>query len=224
MSKIVAIVPVRAGSQRVPHKNTRPFAGTTLLDLKLEVLKGVEGIDEVVVTTDCENCMQIARNHGVTVHVRDDYHAGSSVSNDVHWRHIAEITPGDVVFMTQVTSPLVRRSTHVAALKAYNESLGRYDSLNSVTPEKKFLWLDGKPINYEADKTPKSQNLPDIVSLNFAITIIARSLMMERGNVVGASPQFITFDKTESVDVDDFTDFNTAEAMFKDLGREWLLA
>lgn len=224
MSKIVAIVPVRKGSQRVPSKNTRPFAGTTLLDLKLEVLGGIEGVDEVVVSTDCPNCKAIARQHGVTVQERDDYHAGSTVTNDIHWRHIAETTPGDVVFMTQVTSPFVRRSTHSAALRDYLASLGTHDSLNSVTPEKKFLWQDGKPLNYDAAKTPKSQDLPDIVSLNFAITIIARQLMIERGNVVGTAPQFIKLDKSESIDIDDMADFAVAEAMFKELGRDWLLA
>ena len=223
MSRIVAIVPVRKGSQRVPRKNVRPFAGTTLLGLKLEVLTRLDGVDDVVVSTDCEDCMAIAREHGVTVQVRDDYHAGSTVTNDVHWRHIAETTPGDVVFMTQVTSPFVRRSTHAAALADYLATRAEHDSLNSVTPEKKFLWQDGRPINYDVNRTPKSQDLPDIVSLNFAITIIERSLMMERGNVVGNRPKFITLDKTESVDIDDMTDFAVAEAMFGELGKEWLL-
>ncbi|MDZ4307484.1 cytidylyltransferase domain-containing protein [Allopontixanthobacter sp.] len=223
MTRIVAMVPVRKGSQRVPGKNARAFAGTTLLDLKLEVLSGVGGISEVVVSTDCEECMGIARNRGVTVQVRDDHYAGSAVSNDIHWRHIAESTPGDIVFMTQVTSPLVRRSTHARAIRLYQDSLERHDSLNSVSPEKKFLWLDGKPINYDIDRTPKSQDLPDITSLNFAITIIDRALMIERGNVVGRTPQFIVFDKLESVDVDDMTDFVTAESIFLQQGRDWLL-
>ena len=43
------------------------------------------------------------------------------------------------------------------------------DSLNSVSVEKKFLWKDMKPINYDINATPKSQDLPNIVSLNFAI-------------------------------------------------------
>lgn len=223
MTRVVAIIPVRKGSQRVPQKNIRPFAGTTLLDLKLEVLKDLAHVADVIVSTDCEECIAIAGRHGVRVQERDSYHAGSAVTNDVHWRHIAETTPGDVVFMTQVTSPFVRRSTHARALEQYLSSLDTFDSLNSVTPEKKFLWQDGAPLNYDVDRTPKSQNLPDIVSLNFAITLIARDLMIARGNVVGATPQFITLDKSEAIDIDDTTDFAVAEAMFRELGRDWLL-
>lgn len=223
MKRIVAVVPVRGGSQRVPQKNTRPFAGTTLLGLKLEVLSGVSGLDDIVVTTDSDECMAIAQTFGVTVHEREPYFAGSQVTNDRHWRHIAEITPGDVVFMTQVTSPLVRRSTHEKALQTYIESLGQFDSLNSVTMEKKFLWEKGAPLNYSAEKTPKSQDLPEIVSLNFAITIINRELMMRKGNVVGDRPKFIELDRLESIDIDDQLDFDIAEYIFKRHGLDWLM-
>lgn len=222
--RVVAMVPVRGGSQRVPRKNSRPFSDTTLLDLKLDVLKGVAGLDDIVVTTDCPECMSIADQRGVTTHRREPHFASSTITNDQHWRHIAEITPGDVVFMTQVTSPLVRRSTHVSALRGYIENLERHDSMNSVTLEKKFLWADGRPINYSADKTPRSQDLPDIFSLNFAITIIDKALMVERGNVVGKVPQFITLDKVESLDIDDEEDFSAAEDLFRRLGRDWLCA
>ena len=223
MSRIVAMVPVRAGSQRVPDKNTRPFAGTTLLDLKLDVLTGLDDIDAVVVSTDCPTCMAIARAHGVEVHERDAHHAGSAVTNDVHWRHIAQSTPGDVVFMTQVTSPLVRRSTHRDAIARFRARGEAFDSINSVSAEKKFLWQDGAPLNYDAERTPKSQDLPDIVSLNFAITLIERELMIERGNVVGTRPRFVTLDKTEALDIDDPTDFQVAERMVELVGRDWLL-
>ena len=223
MTKVVAIVPVRGGSQRVPHKNSRPFAGRTLLDLKLEVLSGLQGVDQVVVTTDCDKCMAIAREHGVSLHRRDSYFAGSSVTNDKHWRHIAEITPGDVVFMTQVTSPLVRRSTYQAALRSYLASVEEFDSLNSVSLERKFLWRNGAPINYDIAVTPKSQDLLEIVSLNFAITILGREKMMNRGNVVGENPQFLQLEKIESIDIDDEVDFKVAEALFRGVGQDWLM-
>ena len=98
-----------------------------------------------------------------------------------------------------------------------------YDSVNSVSAEKKFLWKGSKPINYDIDVTPKSQDLPEIVSLNFAITIIARDKMMERKNVVGNKPKFFELDKVESLDIDDLIDFKIAELMFQEKGMEWLM-
>ena len=51
---IIAMVPVRAGSKRVVEKNTRAFANTSLLELKLCALKHLQGINDIVVSTDCE--------------------------------------------------------------------------------------------------------------------------------------------------------------------------
>ena len=61
MSKnVIAMVPVRAGSTRVPNKNIRPFGSTNLLQLKLKLLKEVVGISQIVVSTDCETSADVA--------------------------------------------------------------------------------------------------------------------------------------------------------------------
>ena len=122
-----------------------------------------------------------------------------------------------------MTSPLLRVSSIQNALNVYLNS-NIYDSLNSVTVEKKFLWKDMKPINYKINQTPKSQDLPNIVSLNFAITIIKKQVMIKRKNVIGFNPSFFELDKVESLDIDDLIDFNIAELMYQKLGNKWLLS
>ena len=221
-NNVIAMVPVRAGSTRVPNKNTRPFGGTSLLQLKLKLLKKITGIKQTVVSTDCEESADIALKEGAKVQWRNEYYSGSEVTNDQHWFHIAQTTPGNIVFLAQVTSPLLRVSSMQSALNSFLDG-GTHDSINSVSAEKKFLWKDTKPINFDIGVTPKSQDLPEIVSLNFAITIIARDKMMERKNVVGNKPKFFELDKVESLDVDDLIDFKIAELMFQEKGIEWLM-
>lgn len=221
-NKVIAMIPVRAGSERVQNKNTRLFSNTNLLELKLKVLKCVQGINQIVVSTDCRKSANIAIKNGAKVQWRSKYYAGSKVTNDKHWHHIAKTTPGDVVFLAQVTSPLLRVSSMQSALNLFLNS-NYYDSINSVSAEKKFLWKNGRPINYDVNITPKSQDLPDIVSLNFGITIIHKQVMIERKNVVGHKPSFFELDKVESMDVDDLTDFKIAELIFKDRGIKWLM-
>ena len=220
-NKVIAMVPVRAGSTRVPNKNIRPFGDTSLLQLKLRLLKKVDGITDIVVSTDCEISADIARKHDVKVQWRNKYYAGSKVTNDQHWLHIAQTTPGDIVFFAQVCNPLLRVSSMQNALNSFLSS-DAYDSVNSVSAEKKFLWQNGKPLNYDINVTPKSQDLPDIVSLNFGITIIQRQSMMERKNVVGYKPTFFELDKIESLDIDELIDFKIAEVMYRELGFDWL--
>tara|TARA_B100001093_G_scaffold477225_1_gene504314 strand:- start:2258 stop:3004 length:747 start_codon:yes stop_codon:yes gene_type:complete len=221
--KIIAMVPVRAGSTRVPNKNIRKFADTSLLELKLKVLKKVKGITQVVVSTDCETALEIAQKQNVKVQLRNKYYAGSDVTNDQHWLHIAQTTPGNIVFLAQVTSPLLKASSIQNALNIFMNS-NTHDSLNSVSAEKKFLWKDMKPINYDINVTPKSQDLPNIVSLNFAITIIKKQTMIKRKNVIGYNPSFVKLDKVESLDIDDLIDFKIAEIMYQERGIEWLMS
>lgn len=220
-NNVIAMVPVRAGSTRVPNKNIRKFADTNLLELKLRVLKKVEGISDIVVSTDCSISADIARKNDTKVQWRNKYYAGSKVTNDKHWFHIAKTTPGDIVFFAQVCNPLLKVSSMQNALNSFL-STNVYDSLNSVSSEKKFLWQNGKPLNYDINVTPKSQDLPNIVSLNFGVTIIQRRSMLERKNVVGYKPAFFELDKIESIDIDELIDFKIAEVMYRELGFNWL--
>ena len=221
-NNIIAMVPVRAGSTRVPNKNTRKFANTSLLELKLKVLKNVSGITQIIVSTDCDIAAEIAHKQSIKVQRRSKYYAGSVVTNDQHWLHIAKTTPGDIVFLAQVTSPLLRVSSIQKALNTFSNSVSN-DSLNSVSVEKKFLWKDMNPINYDINVTPKSQDLPNIVSLNFAITIIHKQAMIKRKNVIGYRPSFFELDKVEALDIDDLVDFKIAELMYQELGNKWLM-
>ena len=221
-NKVIAMVPVRAGSTRVPNKNIRPFGDTSLLQLKLKLLKEVDGIKQIIVSTDCQISAEIACKQGAKVKWRNKYYAGSDITNDQHWLHIAETTPGDIVFFAQVCNPLLKVSSMQKGLNSFLSS-DTHDSLNSVSAEKKFLWQNGKPMNYDVSVTPKSQDLPDIVSLNFGITIIKKQIMMERKNVVGYNPSFFELDKVESIDIDDLIDFKIAELMYKEKGINWLM-
>lgn len=216
--KVTAVVPVRKGSQRVVSKNTRAFFDTTLLDLKLLVLKQVKGIDEIIVNTDCPVSIEIAKKHGVAVYIRDDFYASSDITNNLHWKHIAETTNTDVLLLAQATSPLIKIKTYESAIEEFLNLENKFDSINSVSLEKKFLWKDGKALNYNPKITPKSQDLPDIVSLNFAITIINKEDMYNNENVIGKNPNFIVLDKIESIDIDDTIDFEFAEFMYSKLG------
>ena len=61
--KIVAIIPVRKNSQRIKNKNFLSFyKGKSLLELKIEQLKKVKNIDEIVVSSDAELAKKISKS------------------------------------------------------------------------------------------------------------------------------------------------------------------
>lgn len=57
--KITAVIPIRSGSQRVKDKNLRPFAGTTLMDIKINTLLKVPELTSIVVNTNSEEAIGI---------------------------------------------------------------------------------------------------------------------------------------------------------------------
>lgn len=218
MPKLVAVVPIRQGSARVKNKNFKPFAGSgkCLLEIKLDVLKQLPGIDEILVNTDSELAIDIARTYGVWHLRREPYYASANCTNSEHWRNLAETTEADYVMHTLCTSPLISIGTYTQVLKAYEREMlkGAHDSVNTVRQVKEFLWYDGKPLNYAIEESPNSQNLPDVVALTFGISIVARDRMRERSNIVGYRPFFYALDEVEAVDIDTDTDFGCAEYLY----------
>jgi len=208
-----ALVPVRAGSERVRNKNTKPFAGSSLLELKIRQLLKIPAIDEVCVNSECDKMLDLAAGLGATPIKRDPFFATSSVPMNDVYEDFAKNIDADHVLYTNVTSPLVSDQTYSDCIDKYF-SLRDHDSLNTVTLLKENLWLDGKALNYDPSSHPRSQDLPDIVYLNFAISIISRKLMLSQKNIVGKNFFPYVLGKIESIDIDDNADFELAEIMF----------
>lgn len=61
MTKITAVIPIRSGSQRVKDKNLRPFANTTLMENKIEMLLNVQELDYIIVNTNSEEAIEIVK-------------------------------------------------------------------------------------------------------------------------------------------------------------------
>ena len=218
---IAAVVAVRKGSQRIPNKNIKPFGKSNLLDMKLDLLKSVRNIDEIIVNSDCDKMLDIGLQHGVSIHKRSEYFASSECSNSEFHGHIAEVTNSDTIFLAPVCSPFVSIKSHEKAIELYlngfydKKDKIKFDSTISVTEVKNHLWLNNEPINYDLNNVPNSQDLPDVVKLNYGITITDKKIMQKYKRVVGNAPAFYKLDEIESQDVDTPFDWLVAEAIYK---------
>ena len=91
---ITAIVPVRAGSQRVKNKSVRNFCDTNLLENKLNQLIKIKKIDSIILTTDSDEAKKIGRKYDkVTIQDRTGYYASSECNNSDFFRYIAQQSP-----------------------------------------------------------------------------------------------------------------------------------
>ena len=213
---IKAVIPIRKGSQRVQNKNLRPFADTTLLENKINALKKAGFFDDIIVNTDSDEAIRIAVSNGVSWHRREPYYASSACSGSEFFQHLGIVTDCDVFCYCPVTSPFVSVETMMKCKALYEEKMQEgCDCVSTVSDVKEFLWLDGKPVNYDKENAPNSQNLPDVKALNFGFTMVKRESLIKNRNIIGDNPLFVTTSGIESVDIDTPLDFYIAEQIYR---------
>jgi len=211
--RITGIIPVRRGSQRVPGKNIKPFAGSTLLDIKIEQLKQLGNLlEEIVVTSDCDIMLEIAeKKHGVRTHKRDSFYASSQATNSQFFANLASVPESPYVMYAPVTCPIIYQDTYERMI----EDFQYYDNLVTVAPVKHHMWLDGKPLNYEPTSAPNSQDLPEIRRITYGVSLVSRGDLFRYRNVVTPRPTFFEVSELESIDIDTPLDFDVAEFLYE---------
>ena len=215
MSTITAVIPVREGSRRLKNKNIAPFAGTNLLLYKIEQLKKVKSIDEIVVSSDSETMLAMAEYAGVKVHRRTpEYCDEKTKTFGEVVAHICDSIEGDHILWATCTAPLVFPAEYEKSIEIYKEQLENgYDSLVSVEPFKRYLWDDNGPVNYEFGlKHVPSQQLPELYFVTDGILLAPREKMIEWNYFHGSNPYRYRLDKRSSIDIDDGLDLAVARA------------
>jgi len=217
--KITVVVPVRKGSQRVKNKNFKRFASKNLLTIKLETLVKLNIVDDIIVSTDSDQAIDIAKQFGVSFHEREPYYASSECNNSEFFKNLAENIEGDYLIYSPCTAPLIKLDTYYDFINRFINSREEYDSMLTVSYLKHHMWLENKPLNYEPHNSPNTQDLPDIKKLTYGINIISRDDMIRYKNVVGVNPMFYTLNEIESIDVDTPLDFDIAEFLYEKYGN-----
>ena len=213
--KVSALIAVRSGSVRVKNKNIRTFNDSTLLELKIKQLQSVKEINDVVVNSNSDEMLSIAKNLGAKTVKRDDYYASNTISMSSVFEHMAKNMDCENILYANCTNPLVSTNSYSDAIRIFLNNTSAYDSLVSCHDIKEFLYLDGKALNYDPMNQPRSQDLPDVVALNFAISIIPKSDMIKNRNIIGMNPYFYKLNEVESLDIDTPLDFFIAEKLYQ---------
>ncbi len=218
--EVIALVPMKGHSERVPEKNIREFAGQPLLYYILDTLRKSSCIKEVYVDTDSEKITQtiykilpeikvIDRPNGL----RDDM-----VSMNKIIAHDLSQIEGAHFLQTHTTNPLLKTETINAAIEKYFESLEKNDSLMSVTRLQTRLYdKNGNPINHNPKKLLRTQDLDPVYEENSNLYIFSKESFSNNGNNrVGQKPYLFEIDQLEATDIDTPNDFKIAEILMQE--------
>lgn len=220
MGKVVALVPMRHHSQRVPGKNYRLLAGKPLFHHIIETLLDVVEIDEVVVNTDSPDVVTGLAEHFPNVQVIDrpeDLRANDVPMNEILAYDTSQVE-ADFYLQTHSTNPLLRSETISQAVQTLLTNYPVYDSLFSVTRLQTRLWDRlGRAINHNPAILLQTQDLPPVYEENSCLYIFTRQTLLERRNRLGERPMMFEIDAAEAWDIDEELDFALADFLM----REW---
>lgn len=221
MNQNVVFLPCRKGSQRVPNKNTRIFAGIEggLLRIKLEELLKAKRIDKIILSSNDAEVLQIGRefnNPKLCVMERPEYLCTSATSTDELIAYVAQLIPQGTILWTHVTSPFLTAETYDKMLQIYHDNREEYDSLMSVNVIRNFLWDDIHPINYDRNKEkwPRTQTLQKIYEPNSGAFIADASVYHAMSDRIGERVYMYETSKLESLDIDWPEDFDFAQQLY----------
>jgi CMP-N-acetylneuraminic acid synthetase len=221
--KILALVPARGGSKRLPGKNTRVLGGKPLIEWSIQAAQGIPEIVDIVISTDDDGIGEIARKAGASVPwlrpaalATDE---ASSVDVALHALDYYEALHGPVdgLLLLQPTSPFRSRETVLRGLEMFR--LHAFRSVVGVSQASTHpLWcfrIDGvsmKPFVERSQADLRAQVLPPAYALNGAFYLISPAELRASRSFCNEGTMPLVMDAPiESVDIDTETDWQWAE-------------
>jgi len=219
MHRLVALMPMRHSSERVPGKNYRPFGdGRPLFHHMVDVLSGCPQIDKIVIDTDSPTIKAqcIEKYPNVIVIDRPEHLLGGETPMNDVLLHDITVVPSQFYLQTHSTNPLLTKETVAKAVDTFFENYPVHDSLFSVTRVQTRFWDElARAVNHNPNILIRTQDLPPYFEENSCIFIFAGETLKQRHNRIGFRPYLFEMDRLEGQDIDEEIDFKVADLIFK---------
>lgn len=224
--KTVALLPMKANSERVKGKNFRPLAGKPLFKWILDALLECPEIDLVVINTDARQILAdngLTESERVVIRDRKPELVGDFTSMNLILEDDINAIKADRYIMTHTTNPLLQSSTIAAALNEYTDAVyrGVGDSLFGVTKfQTRFYRADGNAINHDPDNLIRTQDLEPWYEENSCVYVFSAASFAETNARIGKKPILFEIPKLQAIDIDEKEDWFLAYAVAKGLNEE----
>lgn len=214
--KIVALLPMKANSERVKGKNFRDFNGKPLFRWILDSLLEVEDIDTVVINTDARSILEengLVDSDRVLIRDRKAEICGDMVSMNLVLADDVENVKADMYLMTHTTNPLLSTDTIRNSIHAFEEASeqGEADSLFTVNKiQTRFYREDVSPVNHDPDNLIRTQDLEPWFEENSNLYIFTKDSFKSTNARIGKKPMMMEESRFESIDIDEPEDWDFA--------------
>lgn len=214
---ITAIIPAKAISGRLPHKNTLPYGDSNMLINKIGQLKAVDLVKEIIVSSEDDEILQMAESEGARAIKRPYEFSIESKPFQEFLYYIVGEAKEDHVMWACCTSPLVGADIYNKGCELYFEKLNEgYDSLITVMEYHHYL-LDSDMKPYTFKWGPEHKNSQELDKLYFftdGIQLAPKKSMREWKYYFGHNPYGMEVDLKTSTDVDTIYDYLLARMQY----------
>ena len=224
MSETIAVIPARAGSKRLPHKNILDLCGKPLIAYTIEAAIESRTFDRIIVTSDSPEVLSLADQFGV-IPLDRPAELCTDVANtsDVLRDAIGDKEGQDASYcLLQPTSPLRRADDIKSAMDSYRLEGRRYPVISVCTTDHHPYW--STTISREGflefpfggeQRFRRSQELPKMFRLNGALYIGKVDDFLRTNSLFGEKMLPYHMSSEDSVDIDTKLDFAIAEILMR---------
>jgi len=219
--KTVALLPMKANSERVKGKNFRILYNKPLFKWILDTLLSIEEIDLIVINTDARDILAengLAETEQILIRDRKPEICGDMVSMNLVLNDDVQNVRASTYLMTHTTNPLLSANTIKMALNEYldKKEKGKADSLFTVNKfQTRFYKIDGSPVNHDPDNLVRTQDLEPWYEENSNLYIFSKDSFEKTKARIGQKPILFPMETMESIDIDDKNDWDLAETIIK---------
>jgi CMP-N-acetylneuraminic acid synthetase len=212
----VALLPMKANSERVKGKNFRELEGKPLFKWILDSLLAVEEIDYVVINTDARQILAangLIESQRVIIRDRKPELCGDTVSMNLIIADDIAAIKADTYLMTHTTNPLISSETIINGFKKLAESPNN-DSLFTVNKiQTRFYREDCSAVNHDPDNLLRTQDLEPWYEENSCLFYFTKMSFFKTNARIGEKPLMMVTPPLESLDIDEPHDWEMVAAL-----------
>lgn len=232
MPSLVALIPARSGSSRLPHKNIKLLGGKPLLAWTVEAAIEAGVFGKVLVATDSYEYGCIGEKYGADVILRG---ASPDDESDIAWltslKLLIVLDAFDAFAILRPTSPFRTADTICRAWQHFLDNQPA-DSLRAVEPSRQHpgkMWVIRQNrllplLPFETAVSPwhssATQTLPRVYSQNASLEIAWSKTVLEGGTIAGTNIVPWEMPGIEGLDVNTLEDWERAEQYFANSAQQ----
>lgn len=165
---INAMIPARAGSERLKFKNLRLLRGKPVISYAIEAAKASGVFDSIRVNSEHPVFGKLAERHDIGFHLRPGPLGGSDARSDDVVADFMRAVPGDVLVWVNPIAPL-QPAGEIRQVVEHFVAEG-YDSLITVKDEQVHCIYQGKPVNFSQEGLfAKTQDLVPVQAMVYSL-------------------------------------------------------